>query len=95
MRPSHRAALEALAKLCGAELELKSTSVAFDARRGQGEVVEVDAGTGGSTMLMLQALLPSMLERREVELIFKGGTNVCSPPGKGAEDTRDTRQCNV
>ena len=37
-------------------------------------------------MLMLQALLPCMLadsKNREVEVIFKGGTNVCSPPGKG------------
>ena len=43
---------------------------------------------GGATMLMLQALLPSMLARslaegKEVEVVFKGGTNVCSPPGKG------------
>ena len=41
---------------------------------------------GGSTMLMLQALLPCMLAKskgEEVEVVFKGGTNVCSPPGKG------------
>jgi len=53
--------------------------------------VEVDAGTGGSTMLMLQALLPLMLATsgreggRWLEMVFKGGTNVCSPPGRAFE----------
>lgn len=42
----------------------------------------VDAGTGGSTMLMLQAVLPIMLMRSaashgaEIAMTFRGGTNV-------------------
>ncbi|CAJ1428900.1 unnamed protein product, partial [Effrenium voratum] len=93
LRPGHLAALNASAAFCGAQLAgaaVGSAEVAFDARSAvarAGELV-VDAGTGGSTMLMLQALLPSMLARslaegKEVEVVFKGGTNVCSPPGKG------------
>lgn len=89
LRPAHLAALEALARLSSATLSgaaVGSGQVTFEAKGAAGAAVQVvDAGTGGSTMLMLQALLPMMLARSgleggcPVEVIFKGGTNVCSP----------------
>lgn len=93
LRPGHLAALDALASISKARFEggvVGSAHVTFHplspVQCTEEGPLEVDAGTGGSTMLMLQALLPCMLadsKNREVEVIFKGGTNVCSPPGKG------------
>lgn len=94
LRPAHLAALDALARLSGATLGgavLGSGRVTFEAKGEEGAALAakavVDAGTGGSTMLMLQAMLPMMLARSglegyPVEVIFKGGTNVCSPGRK-------------
>eukprot|EP00435_Cladocopium_sp_Y103_P030006 s802_g7.t1 len=89
LRPAHLAALDALARLSGATLSgaaVGSGHVTFVAKGAATAALEVvDAGTGGSTMLMLQAMLPMMLARsgleggRPMEVMFKGGTNVCSP----------------
>ena len=95
LRPSHLAALNVLARLSGAPLHNAVGDAHVSWTPGdkgvQWGMVEVDAGTGGSTMLMLQALLPLMLATsgREggqwLEMVFKGGTNVCSPPGRAFE----------
>ncbi|CAE7438604.1 RTCA [Symbiodinium sp. CCMP2592] len=88
LRPSHLAAVEGVSRLAGGFCEgLAAGSMAFRYVKEQDndftELV-VDAGTGGSTMLMLQALLPVMLAKSgtlksAVQVTLQGGTNVCSP----------------
>lgn len=88
LRPSHLAAVEGVSRLAGGFCEgVAAGSTAFRYVTEQdSDITElvVDAGTGGSTMLMLQALLPVMLAKSgmlkcTVQVTLQGGTNVCSP----------------
>ena len=88
LRPSHVAAVQGVSQLAGGSCEgLTERSMAFSFAKGKDtDITElvVDAGTGGSTMLMLQALLPVMLAKSaalksSVQVTLQGGTNVCSP----------------
>lgn len=53
------------------------------------DMLPVDAGTGGSVVLMMQSALPLMLVKSaarcsgEISMTFRGGTNVAPPPGLG------------
>ncbi|CAE7507384.1 RTCA [Symbiodinium pilosum] len=93
--PSHIAAIKGVCQVSGGTcdgLHGSSSSVWFvpephKAPSCSEESFLVDAGTGGSTMLMLQALLPVMLARsascgQAVQVTLQGGTNVISPDGQ-------------
>ena len=79
LRAQHRTAAEAVVRLSNAAvvgLELGSTEVEFTPGEQRGGRLVLDTGTAGSTTLILQCLLPTMLfseGRTEVEV--KGGTN--------------------
>ncbi|MEW6221951.1 MAG: RNA 3'-terminal phosphate cyclase [Candidatus Hadarchaeota archaeon] len=85
LQPQHLKAVEALAKLTGAEVEglrLNSTDIAFKPGLLDGGVYNIDIGTAGSTTLILQALMPAAaFARKPVEVEIKGGTdNPFAPP---------------
>jgi RNA 3'-terminal phosphate cyclase (ATP) len=52
--------------------------------------MEVDAGTGGSTVLMMQSAVPLMLAQSaarggaEISMVFRGGTNISPPMSSGS-----------
>ena len=79
LRPQHRTAVEAVARLSNATvrgLELGSTELEFIPGQLKGGQLVLDIGTAGSTTLVLQCILPVMLfseGRTEVEV--RGGTN--------------------
>eukprot|EP00746_Dinoflagellata_sp_MGD_P126014 gnl/MRDRNA2_/MRDRNA2_60942_c0_seq1.p1 gnl/MRDRNA2_/MRDRNA2_60942_c0~~gnl/MRDRNA2_/MRDRNA2_60942_c0_seq1.p1 ORF type:complete len:1875 (+),score=360.74 gnl/MRDRNA2_/MRDRNA2_60942_c0_seq1:45-5669(+) len=100
LRQSHASALQAIASLVDAKLSgcnPQSPALTFlpqgvasgSKSEPVRELIEVDAGTGGSTMLMLQAVLPVMLAQSavagglEVVATLKGGTNVAPFASKG------------
>ncbi|CAJ1378683.1 unnamed protein product [Effrenium voratum] len=88
LKQRHIAVLEGLRKLAGGSIhaEIEGTVVAFRPGTGTCDIDSnsfvVDTGTSALTEAV-QALLPIMLARShaiggsEVEVIFKGGTNVC------------------
>jgi RNA 3'-terminal phosphate cyclase (ATP) len=85
LRPQHLMSVRAVAQVCGATLtgaEIGSREIAFQ----PGEIMprqgwRLDIGTAGSTMLLLQSLLPA-LARAEgpSQLTLTGGTDVPFAP---------------
>ncbi|MEM0452088.1 MAG: RNA 3'-terminal phosphate cyclase [Nitrososphaerota archaeon] len=80
LRPQHLTAVKAVATLSSAEvagLKVGSLEIVFNPKsRPKGGVIEFDAGTAGSTTLMLQSLMPTMAFASEsVEVKLIGGTN--------------------
>ena len=89
LRPQHVASLRVAAAVGGVSVAGGVGAVEITVRGSQAsnqeqDVFEADAGTAGSTTLMLQASLPVCLLRRPKEttkLRLKGGTNVPFSPG--------------
>ena len=88
LRPQHLTAVKAVASLCSAEvrgLSIGSMEIVFQPRRrlGGGRI-RFDAGTAGSTTLMLQSLMPAMaFSQGTVEAELRGGTNnPLAPPAE-------------
>ena len=89
LRPQHVASLRVAAAVGGVSVAGGVGAVEITVRGSQAtdqtrDVFEADAGTAGSTTLMLQASLPVCLLRRPTlttKLRLKGGTNVPFSPG--------------
>jgi RNA 3'-terminal phosphate cyclase (ATP) len=80
LRPQHLTAVKAVAALSSAEvtgLSVGSLEISFNPlRRLQGGSLKFDAGTAGSTTLILQSLMPAMsYASKPVEVELRGGTN--------------------
>lgn len=79
LRPQHLTAVRAVAELSGGGvdgLSVGSTEISFRPGEMRYGRFSFDAGTAGSTTLMLQSLLPVMcFARGEVEVELRGGTN--------------------
>ena len=84
LRPSHVAAVKAVAGLCNAELEgveVGSTEMRFRPNGLTGGRQTIDVGTAGSIALVLQAVLPPAISSGErVDLQINGGTDVTNAP---------------
>jgi len=85
LAPQHVKAVQAVAELCGAQvegLEPSSTEVSFYPGEVKPGVFSFDIGTAGSTTLLLQTLLlPCLTCPGEFEFRLTGGTDVpWSPP---------------
>jgi len=85
LKAQHMNAVNAVAKLCGAEvegLELGSEEIIFKPGEIKSQHLEVNIGTAGSITLVLQALLPAAIfSEKEFTFIIIGGTHVhWSPP---------------
>ena len=91
LRPQHLTAVKAVAKLSSANvrgLSVGSTEILFEPSRISGGRFEFDAGTAGSTTLILQSLMPVMsMASGNVEVILRGGTNnPLAPPAEYLEN---------
>jgi RNA 3'-terminal phosphate cyclase (ATP) len=79
LRPQHMTAVKAVAWLADADvkgLSVGSSEVVFIPKRLRGGKTTFDAGTAGSTTLILQSLMPAMAFAEErVEAEIRGGTN--------------------
>ncbi len=79
LRPQHLTGVKAVAELSSAEvsgLRVGSREIVFRPRRLGGGRMMFDAGTAGSTTLMLQSLMPAMaFSESMVEVELRGGTN--------------------
>jgi len=79
LRPQHLTAVKAVAWLADAEvkgLSVGSSEVFFVPKRLKGGKTTFDAGTAGSTTLILQSLMPAMAFAEErIEAEIRGGTN--------------------
>ena len=85
LQAQHLAGLQAVARLCDAEMEgasLGSATVRFNPGRIKGGRFDIDVGTAGSLTLVLQAaMLPVVFAPKPVVLRLTGGTDVSwSPP---------------
>jgi RNA 3'-phosphate cyclase len=84
LAPQHVAAVRAVASLCNAQCEgvaARSTSIAFMPRRLHGGEFRVDVGTAGSITLVLQAMLPALVNCGEQSRVtIRGGTDVRAAP---------------
>ncbi len=81
----HLKAIEAASVICGAEtegVEKGSELITFEPGEVEGGAYNFDIGTAGSVTLLLQALIPPMIDAREEATIkVRGGTDVkWSPP---------------
>ena len=79
LRPQHLTGVKAVAALSSATvsgLSIGSREIVFKPRVLSGGRMRFDAGTAGSTTLMLQSLMPAMaFSRSPVEVELRGGTN--------------------
>lgn len=79
LRPQHLTGVKAVAALSSADvtgLEVGSMEITFRPRYLGGGKMFFDAGTAGSTTLMLQSLMPAMaFSGSPVEVELRGGTN--------------------
>lgn len=79
LRPQHLTGVKAVAALSSADvsgLSVGSREIVFKPRGLSGGRMRFDAGTAGSTTLMLQSLMPAMVfSRSPVEIELRGGTN--------------------
>jgi RNA 3'-phosphate cyclase len=80
----HMAAVRAVAELCGAGVEglaLGARRIAFTPGAARGGAFAIDVGTAGSTVLVVQALLPAALAAGgECRIAIRGGTDVRGAP---------------
>ncbi len=81
LRPQHREAVRAMARLCDAEVsgaEVGSSEVEFrPRRRAAAGTYEIDIGTAGSTPLLFQTLCwPLALADAPSRLVLRGGTHL-------------------
>ncbi|MCX8187317.1 MAG: RNA 3'-terminal phosphate cyclase [Nitrososphaeria archaeon] len=79
LRPQHLVGVKAVAALSSAEvtgLEVGSMEITFKPKHLGGGRLSFDAGTAGSTTLMLQSLMPAMaFSSSPIEVELRGGTN--------------------
>lgn len=85
LSPQHVTGIEAVAEVCGADVDglfAGSKEVAFRPGQLVGGDYEFDVGTAGSISLVMQScLLPSVLSKSAVRMTIRGGTDVrWSPP---------------
>lgn len=85
LRRQHMTAVLAAGAVCGAEVkgaEIDSREVTFIPGKVRGGVYQFDVGSAGSTMLVLQAILPAMMMAEAPSTIaLAGGThNFGAPP---------------
>jgi RNA 3'-terminal phosphate cyclase (ATP) len=80
LRPQHLAAVKALATVTSAQVrgaEVGSTHLYFEPRQLKGGAYTLDIGTAGSTALVLQAIMPSLLFAKDPSRVtITGGTHV-------------------
>lgn len=85
LRPQHLVAVEAAAKVSIAEVsgaKLGSTELIFTPGKSQPGYYHFDIGSAGSTTLVLQTILPALMNLSQPsELLLEGGThNPMAPP---------------
>lgn len=84
LAPQHLTAVQAVARLCDAEvegLELRAQEIVFRPRQIQAGEYRFDVGTAGSIALVLQAVLPVALAARAACILHvTGGTDVRAAP---------------
>ncbi len=85
LKPQHLTTLIALKEMCDAEVKgakIGSTEVEFIPDKPKGGKYIFDCGTAGSITLMIQAILPALLNADyQSHVILRGGTDVkWSPP---------------
>jgi RNA 3'-terminal phosphate cyclase (ATP) len=84
LMPQHLVAVRAAAQISEAEVHgdsLRSMTLTFHPRRVRGGTFFFDIGTAGSTMLVLQTLIPPLaLGDSKSAVILKGGTHVPFSP---------------
>lgn len=84
LAPQHLTAVKAVAAVARAEvegLELRSTCIGFVPGPPGGGSFEFDVGTAGSVVLVLQALLPVLLQASApATIVLRGGTDVRAAP---------------
>ena len=92
LRAQHLAAVRAVAAICGAKVSgatMASRELSFEPGQVQPGRYEVDVGTAGSTMLVLQTVLPALsLCGARSEIILRGGTH--NPRAPTFEFVRDS-----
>jgi RNA 3'-phosphate cyclase len=80
----HVAAVRAVAELCGAKVEglaLRASRIVFAPGAARGGSFDIDIGTAGSAVLVVQALLPAALAARaECRIAIRGGSDVRGAP---------------
>jgi RNA 3'-terminal phosphate cyclase (ATP) len=80
----HVAAVRAVAELCGAKVEglaLRAPRIVFAPGALRGGAFDIDVGTAGSMVLVIQALLPAALAAgAECRVAVRGGTDVRGAP---------------
>ncbi len=85
LAPQHLAAVDAARRISAAHVEgdsAGSTELVFSPGEARGGQIVLDIGTAGSTVLVLQAIVPALLfASRESDVVLSGGTHVpFSPP---------------
>lgn len=84
IRPQHLQAVEALKRLCNAEVKgahVGSTTLEFMPKRITGGKLRLDVGTAGSITLVLQAIMIAATKaEKKVEIELVGGTDVLWSP---------------
>jgi RNA 3'-terminal phosphate cyclase (ATP) len=84
LMPQHLAGVRAAQDLSNAEVvgaQIGSAELSFSPRETKGGEFSFDIGTAGSTLLVLQTLIPSLIFSREKStVILKGGTHVPLSP---------------
>lgn len=84
LMPQHLASVKAAQLLSQAEVtgeHVGSTELTFTPRKVKGGSIFFDIGTAGSTMLVLQTLIPALIYSTEkTELILQGGTHAPFSP---------------
>ncbi len=87
LQAQHLAGINAAAELCDAKVEgaaLGSTELSFFPGSGTKDLLDVDIGTAGSVVLVLQTLLiPLSVARHKTHLDITGGTHVAWSPTTG------------
>jgi RNA 3'-terminal phosphate cyclase (ATP) len=92
LRPQHLAAVRAVADVCSAKVSgaiVSSRELSFEPGRVRPGHYDVDVGTAGSTMLVLETVLPALsLCGTRSEVILRGGTH--NPRAPTFEFVRDS-----
>jgi len=85
LKPQHLTAVHAMQKLCNADIQgdnISSNDLVFKPNDIKGGNFTFDIGTAGSTVLILQTLIPACLrEERQSAFTIKGGTDTLWCPG--------------
>ncbi|WP_406660283.1 RNA 3'-terminal phosphate cyclase [Methanolobus sp. ZRKC3] len=84
IKPQHLASIEAIAKICDAEVEglhPGSKQISFSPLEIRGVDLNIDIGTAGSIPLLIQCIMPAAIySDTRVKLSIRGGTDVAWSP---------------